>query len=575
VSANSAHLAPEANFPSLPNYQWQFLSPSEKAAVDASVGVIMGQRIMNVTLNVADVSGVPYTGTARVKQYSTSFIQAVGSPSGNWTSGNEFWGEYLALTPSRTYGIGADWSREERVRGTFDFSQDDFAYGWAAQKGMVDFHLGIGPGPVMARWKCPGCASLPGWAWNLDYDSLKSAIQEYDEALVSHFKGRIQYYELWEEVNGEGSNNNWPLEHIIGIIKTEAFTIRSTDPSARIIVDLEDLLPKWEDTHNWTIEHFVEQLLASGVPFDIIGDETEYGNYWPGAGIDTLYNRLISIARFGKPIYIWEDSYGSYTDPAYVGQLHTWHDTPPSEDAQAEYMVAETLVYLGNPAVLGVGWWALQDYPSDHFHRGVISYPDGARKKSFYAMDQLWNNLMVNETIQCVNGVAAFRGLAGEYSISVEGYEPAVIHVSDGEPNTFSLVLRSLALRDQASQMLLKVGLNLTATSGGVALQSSEAKNLLNQSFDEYQMAEQMFQSKDYAGVLQHAQKALDLIHEAQTKETQYQEQQLSTRIAEIAVAVTVSVGCAFGAAFLRRFWRRRVSRRRERFANTFSLEEN
>ncbi|HXZ89697.1 MAG TPA: hypothetical protein VEG61_01430 [Candidatus Dormibacteraeota bacterium] len=43
VSANSAHAAPEATSPSIPAYQWQFLSASEKAAVDASLQAIRNQ----------------------------------------------------------------------------------------------------------------------------------------------------------------------------------------------------------------------------------------------------------------------------------------------------------------------------------------------------------------------------------------------------------------------------------------------------------------------------------------------------------------------------------------------------
>jgi hypothetical protein len=232
-------------------------------------------------------------------------------------------------------------------------------------------------------------------------------------------------------------------------------------------------------------------------------------------------------------------------------------------------MVAETLVYLGNPLVIGLHWQLLADeipWSRNLSDTGVL-YANGTRKKSFYALEQLWNNLMVNETVQSVNGVATFRGLAGDYSISAEGYEaePSTVHVSEGKQNTFSLVLRSLALRDQASQMLSKVGSNLTA-AGGAAFQSSEAKNLLSQALDEYHMAQQAFQSKACAGALQHAQKALDLIRQAHSTENQYQQQQkqeqqqqqlrqqqqqrqqLLTRTTEIVVVVAVLAGCAVAA---------------------------
>jgi hypothetical protein len=82
---------------------------------------------------------------------------------------------------------------------------------------------------------------------------------------------------------------------------------------------------------------------------------------------------------------------------------------------------------------------------SNNLSNAGVLYANGTRKMSYYALERLWNSLMVNETVQSVNGVAAFRGLAGDYSISAEGYgvEPSTIHVSEGMPNTFSLVLKS------------------------------------------------------------------------------------------------------------------------------------
>jgi hypothetical protein len=602
VRANSAHVAPEANSPSIPNYQWQFLSDQEKANVNASLRAIMNERFKNITLNIQENAGAPYTGKLQAMQTSTEFI--------NWAqwapiSGlpNQGWNDYLAINPSHSQILFAKWSEVEAVRGQWNFNWPDQVYADSVNRGLTDFHIFLGP----SVGEC--CYWIPEWAKTLeksarsgnssDYESLKSAMREYVETVVSHFKGRIQQYEIWWEANAWYGNDYWPLDGIIDIIKMEALTIRATDPSARIYVDLVRVAPdsiqymNGKGTNNWTTEYFVQQLLAAGVPFDVLGLETHIGAGWiENAGdVNTLYNWLIELEKFGKPLYIWEDGLESYLPPDWLAQqqrysgpgslypwVGTWHGTP-SEEKQSEYMVAETLVYLGNPSVIGLHWLSLNDeFPwwrnlSDD---GVL-YANGTRKKSFYALEQLWNSLMVNETVQSVSGVATFRGLAGSYSISAEGYEPSSVYVSEGNPNTFSLSLRSLASRDQASQMLSKVGLNLTAISGGVAFQSPEAKNLLNQSLGEYRMGEQMFQSKNYTGALQHAQKALDLIQQAQTRENKYQEQQLLTRIAEIAVAVAVPVGCAVAAAsYLRR--KRAISKptqptKKAVSANAFCIE--
>jgi hypothetical protein len=455
ASGNSASTA-GANSPSIPNYQWQFLSPSEKAVVDASSAVIISQRIRNITLSIVDTSGVPYTGKLQVTQTSTKFINTAGWPGSDWN-------DYLALTPSHSHALYAPWRVVEAARGQWSFGGPDSQYADSVKHGLTDFHMFLGP----YYGQCCPDYFVPDWAKALeksarsnasDYEALKSAMRDYVGTVVSHFKGRIQLYELWWEANAYYGNGNWSLDRIIDIIKMEALTIRATDPAAKISVDLvyetPDTLQYLQGSSNWTTEYFTQQLLAAGVPFDVLGPETHIGTGGGDAAGDvaTLYNWLIDLAKFGKPLYIWEDGLESYLPPGFEAKMDQkwlgflWHGTP-SEAKQAEYMVAETLVYLGNPSVIGLHWVLLYDnspWVVNISDAGVL-YANGTRKMSFYAVEQLWNSLMVNETIQSLNGVATFRGLAGDYSISAKGYEvdPAVISVSEGKQNMFSLVLRS------------------------------------------------------------------------------------------------------------------------------------
>jgi hypothetical protein len=428
----------------------------------------MNERFKNITLNINEDYGLPYTGKLQVTQKSTGFINFAGWPNFGQPSG--YWNDYLTMTPSHTENLYAPWRHVEPLRGQWDFEEADSDYSDKVKSGLTDFHIFLG-GPYYGPC-CPDYA-VPDWAKALeqsarsnlnssDYEAFKSAVREYVEAVVSHFKGRIQQYELWWEANAWYGNGYWPLDGIIDIIKMEAVTIRATDPSARISVDLVYVTPdaiqymRGQTHNNWTTEYFVQQLLAAGVPFDVIGLETHIGYGWSdhAGDVTTLYNELIELAKFGKPLYIWEDGLESYLPPDWVAKqgppwwVGTWHGTP-SEEKQAEYMVAETLVYLGNPSVIGLHWVLLNDESpwSDNLSDSGVLYANGTRKMSFYALEQLWSSLMMNGTIQSVNGVATFRGLAGNYSISAEGYEvnPSSIYVSEGKQNTFSLVLRSTA----------------------------------------------------------------------------------------------------------------------------------
>jgi hypothetical protein len=440
---------------------------------------------------------------------------------------------------------------------------------------------------------------MPDWAKTLNRTSLLSAFQEYVTTLVTHFKGRVQYYEIWEEVNAFYGNANLPIGQIIDIIRIATLTIRSIDPDAKICIDLENVtrysLPiGYQEGSNWMTEDFVQKLLVAGVPFDIIGLETHYGiGLSVTAGeIDTLYHRLIELGRFGKPIYIWEDGLESYIDPKYEPRIEVtpWHGTP-SEDKQAEYMVAETLVYLGNPSVLGVRWFMLVDQADVHAfwsqYMGVV-HANGTRKPSSYALEALWDALKVKMTLHSDNGFALFRGLAGNYTALAEGYEPATIQVAEGKPNAFLLTLKKTPEHRHAEEILALVKSRLN-DAGNSSFWSLVARSQLITARTEYEIAAQALKSHDYAKVLDHSGKALALVDDAfttelsereivyrrseeqqalerkqqdQQRQQQQLQQQLLTRIVELVVAVAAVGACAVAAiSYLQRRRKPSISR--------------
>ena len=431
----------------IPIIQWKFLSAAEKAAVDKSVETIRAERLKNVSLLISDEWG-SYTGAIQLTQTSTSFIDL---PERAHIPSRALWPEYTLMTPSRSYYVRAPLKSVEPSRGVWSFNDAEYDYSLALRHGMIDFHIFVGP--YLGTFQDSN--QEPPWAQHLNYTSLKGVLHEYVQRLVTRFKGRIQYYHLWAEANTNSGNANWPLSNIVDVIKVEAEAIRSIDPKARICIDLmnisPDLLPVFGRGSNWTTEFFVQQLLVAAVPFDVIGIETHYGegDAWTEGNIATLYYRLITLSKFGKPIYVFEDGLESRIDPNSIKLDYwaPWHGEP-TEAKQAEYMVAETLVYLGNPSVVGVRWYQLQDEPWDapqHRYQGLLTYPNGSRKESFYALRNLWGNLTVHTTIQSMDGVVMFTGLAGNYTASVEGYLPIMFHVAEGlSAQSFNITLVSV-----------------------------------------------------------------------------------------------------------------------------------
>jgi len=432
----------------------EILSPEEKAVVDQSWSLVRTHRLQNVSLRVLDDVGKPYTGTLAVKQDSISFIFLIGDAyrfqDGKWVLSRE----YFELTPSHSYYVYAPWKEVERVKGAFDFSTANTLYAQFSKEGIIDFHIEVGPyltGGQIGAWN-----TLPDWAKTMDFDSLKTNMRGYVEALASNFKGRVQNYHLWTEANAYYGNGDWPIDRVIDIINMEALTIRSIDPKARVYVDLDNITPTsiafFKGTNSWTTEEFVQQLLAKSVPFDVIGLEPHYGGGEAQrvGGMDNLYYRLNELSKFGKPIYIWEDGPASFIEPKYLNDewlRNLWHGVP-TEEKQAEYMVAETIVALGNPSVIGLRFAWLYDAPNDplfwHRFNGVL-YENGTRKPSFGALEDLWSKVKTDLTIRSENGVAAFKALPGVYSIRAEGYQPFKISVVEETSGPISITLISTA----------------------------------------------------------------------------------------------------------------------------------
>jgi hypothetical protein len=278
--------------------------------------------------------------------------------------------------------------------------------------------------------------------------------------------------------------------------------------------------------------------------------------------MDTLYHRLIELGRFGKPVYIWEDGPASFIEPKYFtdqgwwAPRYLWHGVP-SEEKQAEYMVAETIVALGNPSVIGLRFNWLHDYLSDalFYHRfnGVI-HENGTRKKSYAALEELWNNLRINLTMDSNNGTAFFRGLAGSYTLSAQGYEPVKVHVPEGPaegPLTVTLVHEK---SPEYYDTLASVNLAHQALMNLTEVQSQEAKNLTQDATSEYELATASLNRWELDAARLHAERSTQLAEEAVRAESRYSEQLRSDQLQRnIQLSIVAVVAIVIGpiAVFL------------------------
>ncbi|HXH28319.1 MAG TPA: hypothetical protein VNL37_04700 [Candidatus Polarisedimenticolia bacterium] len=122
--------------------------------------------------------------------------------------------------------IRAPWSLLEHEAGVYDWSEVDRIVDPYRRANFVVILCLYGTSPAVSPDGALPSADRPevlkGWL-----DLLRAAAQ--------HFKGRVRYYEVWDEPNREAG---WPASRVdqyAYVLKNSSVTIRSTDPGALVV----------------------------------------------------------------------------------------------------------------------------------------------------------------------------------------------------------------------------------------------------------------------------------------------------------------------------------------------------
>jgi hypothetical protein len=159
-------------------------------------------------------------------------------------------------------GTFTSWTYLERSRGKYDWSNLD-AWVTLAQQHGIDYFYTFDGFPRWATSDTNSCApaNLLETYFCAALSSDMTIIDEFVTALVTRYKGRIQYYELMNEPHAIGPSGMQVAElatfakHVIPII-------RSIDPAAKIIAPSMD--GPFEER-----AHYASRYYAAGGPTDV------------------------------------------------------------------------------------------------------------------------------------------------------------------------------------------------------------------------------------------------------------------------------------------------------------------
>lgn len=135
--------------------------------------------------------------------------------------------------------IQSGWERTEQVKGVYDFSWLDTIVDNLLKRDLIPW-INVTYGNPLYTEKAKevfGSVGCPPVATEAEF----TAWGNYVRALVAHFAGRVEYFEIWNEPDGKSC---WKIEHsgkTYGrLVQLSAKVAREVNPNAKIIAGVQN-----------------------------------------------------------------------------------------------------------------------------------------------------------------------------------------------------------------------------------------------------------------------------------------------------------------------------------------------
>jgi endo-1,4-beta-xylanase len=241
------------------------------------------------------------------------------------------------------------------------------------------------------------------WLRDMDNDKLRAAIMRRGAELTRRFKGRIEEFDLNNEMI-HGSFYRRRLGY--GIVNEMAMTAKLGNPDAVLFVNDYGILVEGGHNANAYLEQ-IQSLLDSGLPIGGIGCQGHSATFLEAPVSPVIAQRnLDRLARFDLPIKITECLFDAQDNP----------------EAQAEEMRRILPIYFAHPKVEAILMWG--------FWEGLHWHPWAALWKKDWTptlQGQVFRDLVFKEWWTTVSGRAdssgTFRTEAfyGDYMVTSKG----------------------------------------------------------------------------------------------------------------------------------------------------------
>ncbi len=314
------------------------------------------------------------------------------------------WMDHLPVKWAR---LQTGWARVEKVRGQYDWSWLDESVNGLVKRGFKPF-FNVGYGN-------PNYTEGDTGYYPMVSDEAIAAWKKFITELVLRYKGRIEYFELWNEPNLSGfwkPTKPDPAKYV-ELVKLTAPVIRENYPEAKIIGGVVSRLPF----------DFIRSLFDNGLGKEIdIFSFHPYGTR-PEDYIGPIRKLRMLIDEYNPAIRIWQGENGYPSQPNSSGFVG---EAPWTENVQAKFMLRRQLLdcSLGIDMTL---WFLIVD---------IHDYPKGSGKVNYKGI------LRVKPVVQPKVAFKAMQNIGSIINGKVKS-EPVVVGFSENGKNLSVLTSQS------------------------------------------------------------------------------------------------------------------------------------
>lgn len=242
---------------------------------------------------------------------------------------------------------------------------------------------------------------LMDWLKELNNDDLRLAIKDRAVSLINHFEGRIEEFDL----NNEMLHGDFFRRRLgYGIISEMAWMIKAQNPAVKLYMNDYGIVDIGYNAGPYANQ--IETLLANGVPIDGIGIQAHRSVN--GVIDNTPYMVQRNLDRFNKfnlPIKITE-------------ALFVYDD----DQTRADELKRLFPIYFAHPNVEAIVMWGFWEkvhwIPHSAMWKSDFSPTLQAEAYQELVFGQWWTN---TEELADQNGEINIRAFYGDYVITVDG----------------------------------------------------------------------------------------------------------------------------------------------------------